>query len=306
MGGLMGAGREKYDGRIDGYDGEWKLINTINIKDKIEFPIIAGYIDEYNVIINDLVSGTYMLHMNTRHTQRVITGSGGTSCVSSSALLNDDKVVCGKVIGEGCTGDSLTGCISVYDRQWKHINDVTIPKDTALKEAAVYVAVDQDGMIIAADAGESKIYVIKPADGKIMNTITCKENIMMHDLLSSGHIIAQPSTPDHRVLIIDRQGAHREIHHSDTILSVCIDPMTDDLYVVTSDDEYNTCVIDQVMSGGEMKKRRVASFPVSTELDPPVLREWLLVSSRVIMTPSGKLIANDGKNILVFKNRFTL
>ena len=28
---VKGAGREKYDGRIDGYDGEWKLIDTINV-----------------------------------------------------------------------------------------------------------------------------------------------------------------------------------------------------------------------------------------------------------------------------------
>ena len=69
-----------------------------------------------------------MLDMNTKHSQRVITGSD-TSWVFSCALLNDDKVVCGKY-SEGCTGDSLTGCISVYDRQWKHINDVTIPRNT--------------------------------------------------------------------------------------------------------------------------------------------------------------------------------
>ena len=101
----------------------------------------------------------------------------------------------------------------------------------------VDVAADQDGMIIAAELDQSKIYVINPADGKIMNTITCKHNIRMHGVLSSGHIIAQSSPPDHRVFIIDRQGAQREIPHSDEILNACIDPMTDDLYVVTSDDE---------------------------------------------------------------------
>ena len=79
--------------------------------------------------------------------------------------------------------------------------------------------------------------------------------------------------------------------------------MTDDLYVVTSDDEYKTCVIDQVMSGSDMKKRRVASFPLSTRLED---RRFTLYISRVMMTSSGKLIACDGDNILVFKNRFTL
>ena len=108
------------------------------------------------------------------------------------------------------------------------------------------------------------------------------------------------------MFIIDRQGAQREAPHSDVILNTCIDPMTDDLYVVTSDDEFKTCVIDQVMSGGDMKKRGVTSFPLSTRLDPWIARRRHLVISRVIMTSSGKLIASDGDKILVFKNRFAL
>ena len=241
-------GEEKYDGRIDGYDGEWKLIDTINVSDKITFPVIVGWIDECNVIITALESRhTHMLDMNTKHTERVITGSG-TSWVHSFALLNDDKVVCGKYC-KGWTGDSLTGYISVYDRQCKHINDVAIPINTTNAYAWMDVAADQDGMIIAAEWDQSKIYVINPADGKIMNTITCKKNIMMRGVLLSGHIIAQPSPADHRVFIIDRQGAQREIPHNDVIWNACIDPLTDELYVVTSDDECKTCVIDQVMSG---------------------------------------------------------
>ena len=35
---VKGAGREKYDGRIDGYDGEWKLIDTINVSDEDHIP----------------------------------------------------------------------------------------------------------------------------------------------------------------------------------------------------------------------------------------------------------------------------
>eukprot|EP00057_Strongylocentrotus_purpuratus_P012890 XP_011667364.1 PREDICTED: uncharacterized protein LOC105439726 [Strongylocentrotus purpuratus] len=304
---VKGAGRKKYDGRIDGYDGEWKLITTINVSDEIPSPIIVGRIDECNVIITDRVLGsphTYVLDLNNTHTRRVITGSD-TSIVVACALLNDDKVVCGKSC-EGCTGDSLTECISVYDRQWKHINDVTIPRNTARDDAGVDVAADQDGMIIAAEWNQSKIYVINPADGKIMNTITCKQNIRMLGSLSSGHIIAQPFPSDHRVFIIDRQGAQREIPHSDEILNACIDPMTDDRYVVTSNDEYKTCVIDQVMSGRDMKKSLVASFPLSTSLGSPENRKHRLALSRVVMTSSGNRIACDGDNILVFKKLLSL
>eukprot|EP00057_Strongylocentrotus_purpuratus_P015257 XP_011669731.1 PREDICTED: uncharacterized protein LOC105440859 [Strongylocentrotus purpuratus] len=173
-------------------------------------------------------------------------------------------VVCGKANRR--TGDSLTGYINVYDRQWKLIIDVTLPINTTGGDTWVDVAADKDGMTIAAEACQSKIYVINPADGKIVNTITCKDNIRLCDMLSSGHIIARLYPADRRVLIIDREGVQREITHSDVIWNVCVDPKTDDLYVVTSDEEYKTCVIDQVMSEGDMKKRRAVSFPLSASL----------------------------------------
>nr|XP_054767231.1 uncharacterized protein LOC129274445 [Lytechinus pictus] len=300
---VKGAGREKYDGRIDGYDGEWKLIDTINIRDKITVPRIVGCIDKDKVMITDALIGgthTYMLDLNSKTTQRVISNSE-TLHIISCVALNDDKLVCGRYIA----GDSLPGCISIYDRQWNHINDVTIPKNTTLNVALVRVAIDQDGMIIAVEGGQSMIYVINPANDDIINTITCKEEIEMCDVLSLGHIIALPMKIDRRAFIIDREGDHREIPHSDVIFDVCVDRMTDDLYVVTSDDEYKTCVIDQVMSEGDMKKRRVASFPVSTRLDINN-RSDQLASSRIMMTSSGNMIACDGDNILIFKKRFIL
>ena len=51
---VKGAGREMmYDGRIDGYDGEWKLVDTIIVRDKIKYPYIVGCVDECNMIITD-------------------------------------------------------------------------------------------------------------------------------------------------------------------------------------------------------------------------------------------------------------
>nr|XP_054767225.1 uncharacterized protein LOC129274440 [Lytechinus pictus] len=301
---MKGVGREKYDGIIDGYDGEWKLIDTIIVRDKIRHPYIVGCIDEDKVMIRDRKmdgTHTYMLDLNSKTTQRVINGSD-TSLIVSCTVLNDDKIVCGRYI-EGCTGDSLPGCISVYDRQWNHINDVTIPRNTTRTVAWVRVAIDQDGMIIAAEGSQSMIYVINPANDEIINAITCKEKIVMRDVLSSGHIIALPWKRDRRALIIDREGDHREITNSDVIRNVCVDRMTDDLYVVTSEDDNKTCVIDQVMSEGDMKKRRVASFPLSSRLRKIFNH---LVASRVIMTSSGNMIASDGDNVLIFKKRFIL
>ncbi|XP_041467558.1 uncharacterized protein LOC121417889 [Lytechinus variegatus] len=303
---VKGVGRENYDGRIGGYDSEWMLSDTINDRDEIKDPFIVGSIDEWNVIITDRALGsqhTYMLDMNTKHIQRVITGTD-TSLVVSCALLNDDKIVCGRRY-KGCTGDSLTGCIRVYDKQWMRINDVTIPRNTTNDISWVYVAVDRDGMIIATEWGQSKIYVINPADSKIMNTITCKQNVVMRCVLSSGHIIAQPYPPGKRVLIIDRQGGQKEIPHSDVIWNVSVDPITDDLYVVTSYDECKTCMIDQVTSENEVKMRRVTSFPLSTRLTGKDDRLKHLPLSRVMISSSSKIIACDGDSILVFEKRLS-
>ncbi|XP_063956734.1 uncharacterized protein LOC135154480 [Lytechinus pictus] len=303
---MKGVGREEYDGRIDGYDGEWMLSDTISVEDKFTNPRIVGCIDECNVIITDLASDshTYMLDINNKHIQRVIAGTD-TSWVISCALLNDDKIVCSRRC-KGCTGGSLTGCISVYDRQWMRINDVTIPINTTHDDTSwVDVAVDRDGMIIAAEWGRSKIYVINPADSKIVNIITCKQDVRMRGVLSSGHIIAQPNPLGKRVLIIDRQRGQREIPHSDDIYNVCVDPITDDLYVVTSDDECKTCVIDQVMIGSEVKKRRVTSFPLSTRMSDKIIRLIHLFHSRIMISSSGKIITCDGDSILVFEKRLT-
>ncbi|XP_041467572.1 uncharacterized protein LOC121417904 [Lytechinus variegatus] len=308
---VKGVGREKYDGRIGGYDGEWMLSDTISVKDEIKVPLIVGCLDESNVIITDWLSDrhTYMLDMNTKHIQRVIT-STDTSWVVSCALLNDGKIVCGKY-SKGCTGKCLTRCISVYDRQWTNINDVTIPRNTTHDTSWVDVAVDRDGMIIAEERDQSKIYVINPADSKIVNTIKCKQKVLMRGVLhvSSGHIIAQPYPLGKRVLIIDRQAGKREIPHSDVILNVSVDSVTEDLYVVSSDDEGKTCVIDQVMRGSEVKKRRVTSFPLSTRLTDQWTnvgsRQYYLSVSRVMISLSGKIIASDGDSILVFEKRLT-
>nr|XP_054756586.1 uncharacterized protein LOC129262487 [Lytechinus pictus] len=302
---VKGTGRGRYDGRIDGYDGEWKLMDTRNITDDITFPRIVGCIDEYKVMINGMASEvhTYMLDLYSKNIQRVISGSD-TSWVISCAALDDGKVVCGRYI-DGCAGDNLHGCISVYDKQWNHINDVTIPRNTTRNDTWVDIAADRDhGMVIAVERGQSKIYVINPDDGDITNTITCKEKIIMNDVLPSGQIIAQPWLRDRRALIIDRDGGQREIYHSDVILNVCVDRMTDALYVVTSDDERNrSCVVDQVMSNGEMKKRRVTLFPISART---LNRFNHLLASRVTMTSSGNMISCDGDNILIFNKLFTL
>ena len=89
--------------------------------------------------------------------------------ITSCAPIDSNVIVCGKW-RRGYTGDSLDGCITLYDRQWKVIRDISIPRNNI--NDIVYVDVDRDGMILAAQYNQSNIYAINPADGKIVNTIT--------------------------------------------------------------------------------------------------------------------------------------
>eukprot|EP00057_Strongylocentrotus_purpuratus_P006627 XP_011661101.1 PREDICTED: uncharacterized protein LOC105436811 [Strongylocentrotus purpuratus] len=312
---MTAIGRKKY-GRIDGYDGEWSLVDTISITNQMAEPSIVGCVDDSVIIVERTDNGdpnTYALDVQNKHNQRVVTGD--CSSLVSCALLSDDKIVCGNYcdIAEDFKGESLTGLISVYDRQWKLIkNDFIIPRDGARWGTSVDIAVDQNGMIIAGEGIRPiKIYVINPADGKINRTIgVTAKDVMMRGVLSSGHIIAHSWVAFQKVLKIDHNGPQREIslgefHRHDDIRNICIDPLTDSLYVVSSDDLYSWGKIDQVMIDSDMTKRRVGSYRLSDRLSQEDRKRYLRGSS-VVMTSTGKIVACNGDNIIVFKKLFKL
>lgn len=309
---MMAIGRKKY-GRIDGYDGEWSLFDTISVTNQMTKPSIVGCIDDSVIIVDRTEGGDwhkYALDVQNKHKQRVVTGD--CSSLVSCALLSDDKIVCGNYcdIAEDFKGESLTGLISVYDRQWKLIkNDFIIPRDGARWGTSVDIAVNQNGMIIAGEG--IKIYVINPSDGKINRTIgVTAKDVMMRGLLSSGHIIAHSYVAFQKVLKIDQRGPQTEIslgefHRHDDIRNICIDPLTDALYVVSSDDLYAWGKIDQVMIDNDMNKRRVGSYRLSDRLSQET-RKYYLRSSSIVMMSSGKIVACNGDDILVFKKLFKL
>ncbi|XP_011681969.1 uncharacterized protein LOC105446627 [Strongylocentrotus purpuratus] len=301
---VEGVGRERYNGRIDGYDGVWRLVDEINVMARIKFPTIVGCIDSSGVLITDWDEGnmhTYLLDINTKSTEKVIS-STDKSCVVSCASLYDGKIVCGKRRA-GCravaSGQRLTGCITVYDREWKMVIDVTIPTNNTQDDTWVYAAADPEGMIIAAEWGQSNIYIINPNDGNTLRTITSRENAAVRGVVSSGLILAQPSSDNCRVLKINGGRGHSEIPFRNIIRNACIDPLTDALYVVTTGNEYKTCVIEHVITKcrSKKKKEKVASICLSRRLSGINERRTHLASSQVIMTSSGKLIACDGNSI---------
>ncbi|XP_071485308.1 uncharacterized protein [Diadema antillarum] len=294
-----------YKGRVDWCGGKWELSDSIEIPEDVKFPVIAGCINEEVVVVSDrsLDNGqTYVTNIRSKKTEKVAQNDSGT-CIASCTLLDDNTIVCGKW-REGCSGPVLSKCISLYDRQWQLLKHLDIPRDRQTDYARVEVAVDVNGKLLACVAGPS-IFVIDSKSGKIESVITCKyENmITMRGVMTCGKIVFTYSLDDTTLFVIDRQGDQMEIKHSDTIWNVAIDPLTDDPYVVCYA-ESNVCSIDRMSYNGEAGIREL-SLPLCEGLDTRN-RLWHVVLSGLILTSDGKLILCDGRNIMIYKKKFTL
>ncbi|XP_041467310.1 uncharacterized protein LOC121417639 [Lytechinus variegatus] len=299
-------GYSSYDGRIDvdGYNGHWRLMDEINVMDRMKYPTIVGCVGSSKVLVTDWEVGsmhTYLLDTNTKRIDPVIK-DGGQTCVVSSASLPDGRIVCGKR-RTGCKaialGQSLIGCISVYDKHWKLVNDFVIPRNNTLDDTWVYVAVDPEGLIIAAEWGQGNVYFINPDDGSIKRRITFSD--LVRGVVLSGLILAAFSSNHCTVLKFKRGGSYKEIPFVNNIRSACIDPLTDALYVMTSGKEYKKCGIEYATTKSGSKRKRVATMCLSTRLVSDNDRLTHLEMSQVIMTPSGKIIVSDGNSIQIIR-----
>ncbi|XP_072179043.1 uncharacterized protein [Diadema setosum] len=300
-----------YKGRVDWCGGKWELSDSIEIPEDVKFPMIAGCLNEEEVVISDKSHDnmqTYVTNVRTKKTEKAARNDNKTYIVSCTQL-DDNTIVCGKR-WERCSGPVLSKCISLYDRQWKILRHLDIPRHMQTDYAGAEVAVDVSGMLLACEAGQSNIYVIDSKSGKIERVITCKsgDNITMRGIMTCGKIIAicQFTHFLHAtLLVIDRHGDQMEIEHSDPIWNAAIDPLTDDAYVVCYDTKSKRCFIDRMSYDGEAGVREL-SLPLREGLDNRIKKFWHVGFSRLIFTSDGKLIWCDGRNIMIYKKKFRL
>ncbi|XP_071507271.1 uncharacterized protein [Diadema antillarum] len=302
---VQSEGGKGYKGRVDWCGGKWELCDSIEIPEDVKFPMIAGCINEEEVVVSDMSfnnAQTYVTNVRTKKTEKVARNDSETH-IASCTLLDDNTIVCGKW-RQGCSGPVLSDCISLYDRQWQLLRHLDMPRHGQTDLTWVDVAVDVDRMILACEVGQSNIYVIDSKSGKNESVITCKSGkwITMRGVMPCGKIIAWPV--DDTLLVIDRQGDQMRIKHSDTIWNVAIDPLTDDPYVVCYDAESNVCSIVRMSYDGEAGVREL-SLPLCEGLETD-FRGGYVIGSGVIITSDGKLILCDGRNVMVYKKKFTL
>ncbi|XP_041465874.1 uncharacterized protein LOC121416444 [Lytechinus variegatus] len=285
----------EYYGRIDGYIGKWELVKSVHIPLVIKLPRMCGFISEDEICVrSELNYAMYVTNTNTQHTEKVINeGARITLC----APIDSNIILCGKR-GDVCKGYRLDGCITLYDRQWNVIRDIAIPRYG--DDYSVYVDFDRDGMIIAAQYKQSNIYVINPADDKIVNTITMQFKVVKGEIqaLSSGDIVVKTGFDE--CTVISRSGKEKAVIHPDewNSLSQCrVDKLTDTLYNVYLDRARKTYALDQVSRDGIIQARRIVEYVQSDSSDRV---------SPCLVTPSGNLVVCDGDKLLLYKKTFIL
>ncbi|XP_041483251.1 uncharacterized protein LOC121430047 [Lytechinus variegatus] len=285
----------EYYCRIDGYIGKWELVKSIHIPSGVNKPWVRGLISDDEICVEDAKNhDMYVTNINTQHTQKVIDGVSNMD-ITSCAPINRNVIVCGK---RRCDwkGDRLDGCITLYDRQWKVIRDISIPMNEG--GYSVYVDVDRDGMILAAQISQSNIYVINPDNGKIVHTVTMQGKKVLGEIqaLSSGDIVV--NTGYNKYTVISRSGEEKAVIHCDEWReSECrVDKLTDTIYITYRVVGKNWAV-DQASRDGIIQAMGIVECVRSDR------SHWL---SPCLVTPSGNLVGCDGDNLLLYKKTFSL
>ncbi|XP_041465939.1 uncharacterized protein LOC121416513 [Lytechinus variegatus] len=282
----------EYYRRIDGYIGKWEIVKSIHIPSVVM--CVCGLVSEDEICVQDGDNNAmYVTNINTQHTDKVLDGRVHvTSCVP----IDSNVIVCGKK-RMGSMDDRLDGCITLYDKQWKVIRDISIPRNGI--GTNVTVDVDRDGMILAAQIDQSNIYVINPADDKIVNTITMQGKVRgVIQALSSGDIVV--NTGYDKYTVISRSGEEKTAIHCDEWYqwSQChVDKLTDTLYITYWDGARNTYAVDQVSRDGIIQARRIMEY-VKSDRTPVV--------SPCLVTPSGSLVGFDGDKLHLYKKTIVL
>ncbi|XP_011665867.1 uncharacterized protein LOC105439053 [Strongylocentrotus purpuratus] len=289
------VGGEHY-GKIDGYIGKWELVKSIHIPSIVNNPWVRGLISDDEICVRDLdKKATYVTNIRTENTKKVIEGDS-SMYISSCAPIDSNVVVCGKW-RRSCKGGSLDGFITLYDRQWKVVRDISLPRNNLSNQ--VHVDVDRDGMTLAAQNKQPNIYVINPADGKIVNTITMQGKMAWGKIqaLSSGEIVLK--TDDNEFTVISRLGEEKAVIHSDEwFVPWCrVDKLTDTLYIAYWDRERTIYAVDQVTRDGTIEARRIVEYEHSDLISENYFKPCLVV-------PNGYIVTCDGAKLSVYKKRF--
>ena len=296
-----GGSGSNYESTFIGYGRQWELCDTVEIPG-IAQPLVVGCIDESYVIVRQRQQSwdTHKIDLNRKLMSLAIRNEKSRRDFSCMAV-NDELMMFSKWLGD-CRVSELKACITLLNRKWTIVRNITIPKNARENNAYVKVDVSCDGMIYASELGQENVYIINPADGSITNTIKSEDRLRMYGVLSTGDVVARIAD---KIVVIDKNGKQRKIADVKGYLNCAIDKRTDDVFLLSWDSERKVCTVDMLLSSEDyLPAKDILSFslaasPGSIKDDGEV--RWCIQASNFVMLPSGKLLVCDGRNCLVFK-----
>ena len=286
-------------------------IEKIKIPEYINGPYVIGSVGKCDSILIGEMEGinVYSLNLSTGLTRKVMVGETDKG-ILAFLPLDKKRIICAKRIRSSHSNpDELVGCVSLYDNDFKFIKDFSIPKKDSPAGKYTFVAVDAttDGMIMASEWFQSKIYMIDPGNGKIVKTLESPDLEWTYGVLSTGDMVAETSED---IVIVDSLGHQKAIAPVRNYFRMCtIDRKTDMIYHLQWDSDMKICVIDQISTKKVADRaKRIATFPLAVQLGNSEeeygrVLEWLVNGSRIVVTPGGKLIACDGKHCIAINVR---
>ncbi|XP_054750487.2 uncharacterized protein LOC129256263 [Lytechinus pictus] len=279
---------------------QWKHIKTIDvqgIENPVKVPKFVGLVGYDSIAVTNHEQtdlGLYVINLSQGTSIRAVEGSPDTYFVACSSI-DRSRVACGK-FSKRCTGDILDKCVTVHDDNWNLIRNIPIPRKVDYNYA--YVDVGSDGKILAAIYGQSSIHIINPDNGEIEDTINFsgKEIRGRIHALSSGSIIARSGECE--VTVITRNGETKSHVYDEGDFSLFrSETLTDTIFVTNWNKTSGRCTVGQMSSDGEIKVKGEVGFN-----DPSTS----FYRSACLVTPSGKLVLCDEKQIFVYKKQFVL
>ena len=328
-------------GKLTGYNTDWEHYDVLPIPEFIKKPCIVGHIDDDNVVVREDTTGDiYSINLANKQVSQVKLDGG--KCISNCVSLNKNTIICGNCINKYC-GDKLLDCISLYDRKWKLLNDISLPRNTPRKQTSVSVVATTEGMILAAEEGQKMAYLINSENCEIITEIECANNLWLRDAMSDGRILA--GTSDGVIIFSFRtktrhdslslfwttpqtpQGdTHQTFHHNGiekTVLgkifkleqryrkywrnhNFAIDRRTNEVFLLTWEaTSHKFEIINVVFRNRTVDMGRLVSefAPVNDTDGNHELGTYFISKSRMIRTSKGKLVFCNGREFIILMKR---
>ena len=295
------------DGRLNCYYERWKHIDTYEVKERA-FEILECLNDNVIVLRKRVRRGggkegkfydsVQELNLDSKEVHTVIQHEKPCRILSCSHL-GDDNILC------HMEDENSKHKLVIYDRQWQFLRFINPSILDEPRFSSVYAQVDNDGMIVilANIPGSrcARIDLVDPVDGITIKTDTLEGNRSSSNsefkVLSSGEIVLSQYDSFRVIDNLKSEAIVREYKCSSdpyaghTCIKWTADTTINVLYHGYLSGQRQGFAVDQVFTDNVIKAKEIIN-----------IASWISNDTSMVITPSGKLVLTNGKEIQVFSH----